>query len=158
MDEKKLTGEEIDVGIIEQSVEREKHLTVWLWHNKNWSAYNLSKILDLIHRLQEENGNQVRMRCDMQRKFDDLQKLCIEQKAEIERLKNFIDFKTANVMCDKCKQQGVKGTAKDLLIEFNEWINEHYDAKYDTYCVCIPVDKVSEFFNAKVKEYGVEVN
>ena len=49
--------------------------------------------LDLIHRLQEENkrlkennANQVRMRCDMQRKFDDLQNLCIEQKEEIERL------------------------------------------------------------------------
>jgi hypothetical protein len=74
--------------------------------------------LDLIHRLQEENGNQVRMRCDMQRKFDDLQKLCIEQKAEIEWLKNFIDFKTANVMCDKCKEQAVKDAAKDSLEEF----------------------------------------
>lgn len=43
-------------------------------------------ILDFIHRLQENNANQVRMRCDMQRKFDDLQTLCTEQKAEIERL------------------------------------------------------------------------
>lgn len=42
--------------------------------------------IDLIHRLQSENGKQVRMRCDMQRKFDDLQSLCTEQKAEIERL------------------------------------------------------------------------
>lgn len=50
-----------------------------------------------------------------------------------------------------------KETVKDLLIDFNEWINEHYDAKYDTYCVCIPVNKVSEFFNEKVKEYGIEV-
>lgn len=39
-----------------------------------------------IERLKTENGNQVRMRCDMQRKFDDLQTLCAEQKAEIERL------------------------------------------------------------------------
>ena len=42
--------------------------------------------LDLIRRLQENNANQVRMRCDMQRKFDDLQTLCTKQKAEIERL------------------------------------------------------------------------
>jgi hypothetical protein len=47
----------------------------------------MGKTLDLIHRLQSENGKQVRIRCDMQRKFDDLQTLCTEQKAEIERLK-----------------------------------------------------------------------
>ena len=41
-----------------------------------------------IERLKEHNGNEVRMRCDMQRKFDDLQTLCTEQKAEIERLKD----------------------------------------------------------------------
>jgi chromosome segregation ATPase len=45
-----------------------------------------SDLLDLINRLKENNANQVRMRCDMQRKFDDLQTLCTEKKAEIERL------------------------------------------------------------------------
>lgn len=56
----------------------------------------------------------------------------------------------------KAIEQATKDAVKDLLIEFNEWINEHYDAKYDTYCVCIPVDKVSEFLTDKAKEYGIE--
>jgi hypothetical protein len=56
----------------------------------------------------------------------------------------------------KAVEQATKYVVKDLLIEFNEWINEHYDAKYDTYCVCIPVDKVSEFLTDKAKEYGIE--
>jgi hypothetical protein len=56
----------------------------------------------------------------------------------------------------KAVEQATKDVVKDLLIEFNEWINEHYDAKYDTYCVCIPVDKVSEFLTDKAKEYGIE--
>lgn len=114
-------------------------------------------MIEYVHRLQGEKKLAERASETYKTIMDGQNKMLDEQKAEIERLKNFIDFKTANVMCDKCKQQAVKDTAKDLLIEFNEWINEHYDAKYDTYCVCIPVDKVSEFFNAKVKEYGVEV-
>jgi hypothetical protein len=56
----------------------------------------------------------------------------------------------------KAIEQATKYAVKDLLIEFNEWINEHYDAKYDTYCVCIPVDKASEFLTDKAKEYGIE--
>ena len=94
--------------------------------------------IDLIHRLQteikrlkENNANQVRMRCDMQRKFDDLQNLCIEQKEEIERLKSFIDFRTANVMCDKCKEQTVKDTQKEILQGIYKWLNQAISFSYD---------------------------
>lgn len=75
MEEKKLTDEEL--------VDEFEHFVKYgLCREK----ITLVDILDLIHRLQENNANQVRMRCDMQRKFDDLQNLCTEQKAEIERL------------------------------------------------------------------------
>lgn len=36
-------------------------------------------------------------------------------KAENERLKAFIDFKTANIMCDNCKQQIVKDLLTSLM-------------------------------------------
>lgn len=83
MEEKKLNDEEAI-----------KLLETFANDNEICGTKSLSRLaLDLIHRLQteikrlkENNANQVRMRCDMQRKFDDLQNLCIEQKAEIERL------------------------------------------------------------------------
>ena len=89
------------------------------------------------------------------------------QKCEIERAeiqKQVDELKQNQVIechgmlkgCDMVKQ-AVEDTAKDLLIEFNEWINGHYDQKYDAYCVHIPVDEVSEFLMQKLKEYGVEV-
>jgi hypothetical protein len=89
-----------------------------------------------------------------------------EQKDEIERLTErnakyleSIESLTVGKCVLRCEltRQAVKETAKDLLIDFNEWINEHYDAKFNAYCVCIPVDKVSEFLMHKSKEYGVEV-
>ena len=54
-------------------------------------------------------------------------------------------------------QQDVKDTAKEILIDFNEWINGQYDAKLDTYSVHIPVHEVNDFLTNKAKEYGVEV-
>lgn len=39
-----------------------------------------------------------------------------ELKVENKRLKSFIDFKTANITCENCKQQ----TIKDLLIPLME--------------------------------------
>ena len=83
MEEKKLTDEEIIKELINKSNRGE-------WCEISFincvEVRVLKNAIDLIHRLQEHNGNEVRMRCDMQRKFDDLQNLCIEQKAEIERL------------------------------------------------------------------------
>ena len=50
-------------------------------------------------------------------RLEDFLDLIQRQKAEIERLKNFIDFKMSNVMCDKCKEKVVKETAEKV---FNE--------------------------------------
>ena len=72
-------------------------------------------------------------------------KIFAEQKAEIERLKTFIDFKTANVMCDKCKQQAVKDTAKEIC----DLILEHWEKKQFVECDWLRV-AISE-------KYGVEV-
>ncbi len=58
---------------------------------------------------------------------------------------------------EKKVEQAVKDTAKEMLIEFNEWINGQYDAKLDTYSVHIPVHEVNDFLTEKSKEYGVEV-
>lgn len=79
---KKLTDEQIELETYLNSFEEGDNITV------TCDLLNaMEQALDLIHRLQEHNGNEVRMRCDMQRKFDDLQNLCIEQKDEIEELK-----------------------------------------------------------------------
>ena len=43
-----------------------------------------------------------------------------ELKAENERLKSFIDFKTANVMCEKCKEQIIKAETERLTAEINQ--------------------------------------
>lgn len=69
------------------------------------------KILDLIHRLQEDYS---KLKERYVKVLDLNEKVIAEQKAEIERLKTFIDFKTANVVCEKCKQQAVKDTAKEI--------------------------------------------
>ena len=59
MDEKKLTDDiEIDVGMIETSVlfdiKLNKEQYIWLLKGSIWKTYNLSKVLDLTHRLQDE--------------------------------------------------------------------------------------------------------
>ena len=43
-----------------------------------------------------------------------------ELKAENERLKSFIDFKTANVMCEKCTEQIIKAETERLTAEINQ--------------------------------------
>lgn len=102
MEEKKQNDTEIDVGMIEQSVEREKYLTVWLFKNSIWKAYSLSKILDLIHRLQSENERLKEVNaglalanlydlppnedCLTDNEFEIARKTIADQKAEIELL------------------------------------------------------------------------
>ena len=56
--------------------------------------------------------------------YHDLKDLLKRQKVEIERLKNFIDFKAANVMCDKCKEKTVKDTAKEIANWLPTTVNE----------------------------------
>ena len=46
---------EIDVGMIEKTLEIDKTVDVWLLKGSIWERYNLQKILDIIHRLQDEN-------------------------------------------------------------------------------------------------------
>ena len=56
MEEKKLTDDaEIDVGMIERSVELDDTAYVWLLKGSMWKTYKLKEILALIHRLQAEN-------------------------------------------------------------------------------------------------------
>jgi hypothetical protein len=81
---------EIDVGMIEGSVEREKYLTVWLVKNSIWKAYSLSKILDLIHRLQSEKNETIQHYTaeieGLELELSQSLKIITKQKAEIERL------------------------------------------------------------------------
>jgi hypothetical protein len=83
LEEKKLTNEEIVKALY---CLKGQYISYIDDDDDKCKLLFVDDILNLIHRLQEHNGNEVRMRCDMQRKFDDLQDLCIEQKAEIERL------------------------------------------------------------------------
>lgn len=50
--------------------------------------------------------------CQLETQNTELQKQIDELKAKNERLKSFIDFKTANIRCDNCKQQVIKDTAE----------------------------------------------
>ena len=111
MEEKKFTAEDI-ITVLESQGGKKLSFLEW----ERLKTVSNRHIVDLIHRLQDENkrlkennANQVRMRCDMQRKFDDLQNLCIEQKAEIERLteeKTCENISKANPVdgftCSKC--------------------------------------------------------
>lgn len=96
------------------------------------------------------------LRLEKKRENAELQKQVDELK---ERESSIIEYVETNVRnsCPKCKERTVKDTVKDLLIEFNEWINGQYDAKLDTYSVHIPVHEVNDFLTDKAKEYGVEV-
>ena len=97
---------------------------------------NVEHILDFIHRLQAENeqltevlDKEYALRLKHQLAYESadavletqrhLIDLIKKDKAELEKqvdkLKTFIDFKTANVMCDKCKQQTVKDTVKEIF-------------------------------------------
>ena len=71
---------------------------------------------------------------------------------EKRQLKGYIDFKTANVMCDKCKEQAVKDTAKEiyLLLENVPEDDRHYWRNAYN-------DRINRY-KLKIKErYGVEV-
>ena len=65
-------------------------------------------------------------------KIEELQK-------KTNKLKTYIEFKTANVMCDKCKEQAVKDTAKEILSDLKEYYFEAMDntdcaARFDFWC------------------------
>ena len=83
MEEKKLTdAAEIDVGMIERSVELDDTAYVWLLKGSMWKTYKLKEILALIHRLQDENEQlkSTKHRASWKAKF-------FKAQAEIERLK-----------------------------------------------------------------------
>ena len=107
---------------------------------RNYGKIAHFKIVD-YDRLKAENA-------ELQKQVDELKKSQVMHIHVDEQFKKECEYEI---------KQAVKDTAKDLLIEFNEWINENYDAKFNAYCVCIPVDKASEFLMHKLKEYGVAV-
>lgn len=72
------------------------------------------RLIAYVHRLQEDYS---KLKERYIKVLDLNENVIEEQKNEIERLKGFIDFKTANVMCEKCKEQVVKDTAEKV---FNE--------------------------------------
>ena len=89
MDEKKFTDDtEIDVGIIENTLAKDTTVDVWLFKNSCWRRYPLSKILDIIHRLQDKIAEYERKLADgelVSKEWHDEQVL--HDKEEIERLK-----------------------------------------------------------------------
>lgn len=136
MEEKKLTDEEI-VKDIERST--------------GMPSYWKKIVLDLIHRLQDENkelkyAREVASK-ESKQFVEYATKINAEQKAEIERLKTFIDFQTANVMCEKCKERTVKDTAKEIL----KWL---LGKAYVNKCIDLHINEVKAKFR---EEYGVEV-
>lgn len=82
-------------------------------------------------------------------KFFAKEKENAELQKQVDKLKTFIDFRTANVMCDKCKQQTVKDTAKEItskvvdlniicgddfrlfLDNFELWVKERYGVEVE---------------------------
>lgn len=175
MEEKKLTDEEIIKELINESNRGE-------WCEISFincvEVRVLKNAIDLIHRLQEHNGNEVRMRCDMQRKFDDLQNLCIEQKAEIERLtevRNAFRQEVITLNNEKLELQkqvdilqeshyityerAVKTTAQKILQDLfyfidgnNFWLEETGNQVF-----LIKENDALNFMRKKASEYEVEV-
>ena len=63
------------------------------------------------------------------------------------QLKSYIDFKTANIMCDKCKEQAVKDTAKEIYDKVEEiWL--------DCTTIAVLVQRIENWIKER---YGVEV-
>jgi hypothetical protein len=108
----------------------------------------LIKWLYLIDYLQNDYSN---LKERYVKVLDLNEKVIAEQKAEIERLKTFIDFKTANVMCDKCKQQTEKYTAKRILDELDLFF------KGTTFRNGYEFKKIDEKLKEIAKRNGVEV-
>ena len=79
-----------------------------------------------------------------------------EQKAEIERLKGFIDFKTANIMCDKCKEQAVKDTARAIAKELLCTVL-NLTPYMDMPSVVFALDKCRLKVKELAERYGLEV-
>lgn len=82
----------------------------------------IARLLIVQVELQELNVQYYNDAKDLRRANKDLQ-------MQVQRLRNFIDFRTANVMCDKCKEQAVKDTAKEILQELYEYPHEYHERK-----------------------------
>ena len=67
-----------------------------------------------------------------------------ELKAENERLKSFIDFKTANIMCDNCKQQIVKAETERLTEENGQLKGYNSGLEYENAELQKQVDELKE--------------
>jgi hypothetical protein len=111
MEEKELTDEEIINALEHCTVNYPSCEGCPLYNEQNCATKAIENTIALIQRLQENNANQVRMRCDMQRKFDDLQTLCTEQREEIEELKK--DYIELDLEC------------RELRTELDKELDEH---------------------------------
>ena len=118
-------------------------------------------------RLQAENEQQ---KAEIERLTDENRKLdswfntacgqCDELQKQVDKLKTFIDFRTANVMCDKCKQQAVKDTAKEILNDIITGFVFGWDADNEDYAngYSQALTAYDEKIKCYIKEkYGVEV-
>lgn len=124
MEEKKLTDEEI-INALDKTKQELANISP---EDDDYDKLLTVKTIvdychDLIHRLQENNANQVRMRCDMQRKFDDLQNLCTEQRAENEQLKK--DYIELDLECRELRTELDKELADNE--EFTKEANEEIE-------------------------------
>jgi hypothetical protein len=88
------------------------------WKNKFFKAQ------EEIERLTEDCESAYAVLEAQRHLIDLIKKDKAELQKQVDELKTFIDFKTANVMCDKCKQQAVKDTAKEILSEVNSCIEQ----------------------------------
>jgi chromosome segregation ATPase len=141
MEEKKLTDEEL-LGEFEHFVK----------YGLCRGKITLVDILDLIHRLQENNANQVRMRCDMQRKFDDLQTLCTEQKAENKTLKK--DYIELDLEARELRTE-LDNISQTLAKELAE--HEEFTKKAKTEIESLKCDSYRTSWKAKFLEAKAEV-
>ena len=51
---------------------------------------------------------------DLKEERENMEREILVLEEDNRRLKGYIDFKTANVMCDKCKEKAVKDTAREI--------------------------------------------
>ena len=115
-----------------------------------------------IERLTEERdmyADDLYWKAEVRKREDFITELTVENaelQKQVDELKQENSVLSVTIgLQEEIEKQAVKDTMKDLLIEFNEWINEHYDSKLDAYSIHIPVHKVNSFLTGKAKEYGL---
>ena len=81
----------------------------------------IQKQCDFVERLEADYGKLVEKNAELNEERENMEREIFVLEEDNRRLKGYIDFKTANVMCDKCKEQAVKDTAREIY----DWLKEH---------------------------------